>query len=165
MHLDAATPNKTVASASDLWLRSATVLWYGEHRRPQSAARSRFGWAFSQQKSRPEGRLSLVQGAKLLSSRCSSRSSRSSVASGRSGSRSSSSSVGSGRSSSVSSSSSWSSFNCWCWCWGFNYWCWCRSFFFFAASSQSNNHQGGDQQGFFHLFSLIISKNKSILLR
>ena len=122
------------------------------------------------QKSRPEGRLSLVQGAKLLSSRCSSRSSRSSVGSGRSGSRSSSSSVGSGRSSSVSSSSRsgfncWSSFNYWCCCWGFNYWCWCRSFFFFAASSQSNNHQGGDQQGFFHLFSLIISKNKSILLR
>ena len=36
-------PGKTVASGSDLWLRSATVLEHGEHRRPQSATRSRLG--------------------------------------------------------------------------------------------------------------------------
>ena len=37
---------ETVANGSDLWLRSATVLVRGrrggEHRRPQSATRSRF---------------------------------------------------------------------------------------------------------------------------
>src|SRR5450830_1253822 len=36
-------PDQTVASGSDLWPRSATVPGHGEHRRPQSATRSRFG--------------------------------------------------------------------------------------------------------------------------
>src|SRR5450830_490479 len=35
-----AAPDRTVASDSDLWPRSATVLKHGEHRRPQSATHS-----------------------------------------------------------------------------------------------------------------------------
>jgi hypothetical protein len=33
----------------------------------------------------------------------------------------------------------------------------------FRASSQSNSQQGGDQQGFFHGFSLVNSKIKHVL--
>jgi hypothetical protein len=108
-------------------------------------------------KNRPEGR-SFSLRAELLSSGGSVSSSRSS----RSSSRSGSSSVGSGSSSSVSSSRCWSSsVSGWsssrsCSFWG-SYWSsW--GFFFFRASSQSNSQQGGDQQGFFHLFSLINSQ-------
>nr|WP_208280010.1 hypothetical protein [Massilia oculi] len=72
--------------------------------------------------------------------------------------------------SSVSSSwcgcvSSWGS-GCVSWCsssWGFgSSWCdW--SFFFLSASSQGNSEQGGDQQGFFHDFSLVFTRVEHLL--
>lgn len=70
----------------------------------------------------------------------------------------------SGWSSSVSCWSGWSS--SWSWSSSFwsSYWSWSgRSFFFFRASSQSHSQQGGDQQGFFHGFSLVNSKLNTVL--
>src|SRR5450830_1930466 len=78
--------------------------------------------------------------------------SRSGFRSGRSSRRSSSSCVRSGSSSVSSWSSGWSSSVSG---WSSNWSC-----FFFRASSQGNGQQGGDQQGFFHLFSLINSQIK-----
>jgi hypothetical protein len=115
-------------------------------------------------KNQPEGWF-LFPAKELLSSGSSGGSSRSSGSS----CGSSSSSVGSSGSGSSSSVSGWSGRSsscvsgwscrsgCWSSCFWGSYWSW--SFFFLGASSQSNGQQGGDQQGFFHLFSLNNNKN------